>query len=46
MKLVFQDASLFLMMKACEMKTDLKMIRVNDEAITRWTTSAHNRDEI
>jgi hypothetical protein len=34
-KLCLQDASLFLMMKAHEMKTDLKMIRVNAEAIAR-----------
>jgi hypothetical protein len=34
------------MTKAHEMKTDLKMIRVNTEAIARWTASAHNRDEV
>jgi hypothetical protein len=33
-------------MKAYEMKTDLKMIRINAEAIARLTTSAHNRDEV
>jgi hypothetical protein len=27
------------------MKTDPKKIRVNAEAITRWTASAHNEDE-
>jgi hypothetical protein len=32
------------MMKAHKMKTDPKRIRVNDEAITRWTTSARNDD--
>jgi hypothetical protein len=46
MKLRLQDASLFLMMKAYEMKTDLKMIKVNAEAIVRWTASAHNGDEV
>jgi hypothetical protein len=34
------------MTKAYKMKTDLKRIIVNAEAINRWTTSAHNRDEV
>jgi hypothetical protein len=46
MKLRVQDASLFLIMKAYEMKIDLKMIRVNAEAIAKWTALAHNRDEV
>jgi hypothetical protein len=33
-------------MKAHKMKTDLKMIKVNTEAIVRWTTSAYNEDEV
>jgi hypothetical protein len=34
------------MMKAYEMKMDLKMIIVNAEAIVRLTASAHNEDEV
>jgi hypothetical protein len=34
------------MMKAHETKTDLKRIRVNAEAITRWTASVDNGDEV
>jgi hypothetical protein len=34
------------MMKAYEMKTDLKKIRVNAEAIAKLIASAHNRDEV
>jgi hypothetical protein len=34
------------MTKAYKMKTDLKRIRVNAEAITRWTALAHNGDEV
>jgi hypothetical protein len=34
------------MMKAHKIKTDLKMIGVNDEAVARWTASTHNRDEV
>jgi hypothetical protein len=33
------------MMKVHKMKTDPKRIRVNAEAIIRWTTSAHNEDD-
>jgi hypothetical protein len=45
-KLRLQNTSLFLMMKTHKMKTDLKRIRVNAKAITRWTTSAYNGDEV
>jgi hypothetical protein len=33
------------MTKAHKMKTDPKRIRLNAEAITRWTTSARNEDD-
>jgi hypothetical protein len=46
MELRLQDASLFLMMKAYEMKTYLKMIRINAEVIARLIASAHNGDKV
>jgi hypothetical protein len=36
----------FLMMKAYEMKTNLKMIRINTEVIARLIALAHNEDEV
>jgi hypothetical protein len=43
---LFTPPPLGALMKAYEMKTDLKMIRINVEAIARLTASAHNEDEV